>query len=988
MNSIDTAALVEPERLVQPGAWVGHIPFASWLVAVLRPDVLVELGTHAGNSYCAFCQAITDRSLPTRAFSVDTWEGDEHAGKYDGSIFLDLKKYHDPLYGHFSTLLRMTFDEALGRFPDGSIDLLHIDGFHSYETVKHDFETWLPKISKRGVVLLHDTNVYERDFGVHRLWDEVMKKYPGFNFKHCNGLGVLLVGGERFQELAELTEAIRPNEKWTYFSLLFKTLGRNVERRLSLSERDAQITNLIEAVAERDGQIAGLNEAVAKRDGDIAGLNEAVAKRDGLIAQYDVTNKNLTTNLLETSRALHESVQRCAAIEASTTWKLTSPVRTLLRNYPGLRRVGRGAIKLTWWTLTGKLRRRLRERKAHLVGQSVESDSMPNESKDVKVEAPPEIARSIEIDYSVAVPFGYRRQEPFPPPRLAVICHIFYEDLANEFCRYLQNIPFPFDIYISTDDPFKKRVIEKTFRGWDRGSLEVRVTRNCGRDTAPKLVGFKDVYDHYDFILYLHSKKSVHESTLATWRGFLLENLLGSPEIVRSIFDAFAQRADLGIIASQHFEPVRHWINWGGNFPIAEELAERIGNPLSQTKILDFPSGSMFWARTAAIKPLVDANLSLDDFAREGEQVDGTLAHAIERLYYHVCEHAGFEWIKIAHPPLFEHTPAIIPVDCEDALDRFISQHGLRLTGTNLPQPRKAQPKPITMSAKYLISRLQARALGCDCLVPSSTSVIIGVVTYNHDAQRVQKIIESAGAALTQAGLAREGSVLIVDNGRPTDSITAENPTVDRLIGQGNVGFGVAHNRLMKEAFKRGADLYITANPDGAFHPNAITALVQMMLAHFGRALIDAIQFPVEHPKPYDPLTFETPWVSRVCMAVPRAAFQELGGFDESFFMYCEDVDFSWRARAAGFVLRSCPTALFLHTVSNRPIDPLRCHLILNSGILLARKWGAPSFEDWLKTELQALGHRPPEVSPEPVPTAWQRYSDFSHQLIFAKARW
>ena len=67
---------------------------------------------------------------------------------------------HEGRYGGFSAfLLRMTFDDALPQFSDGSIDLLHIDGFHSHEAVSHDLHAWLPKLSSRGLILMHDINV-------------------------------------------------------------------------------------------------------------------------------------------------------------------------------------------------------------------------------------------------------------------------------------------------------------------------------------------------------------------------------------------------------------------------------------------------------------------------------------------------------------------------------------------------------------------------------------------------------------------------------------------------------------------------------------------------------------------------------------------------------------------------------------------------------------------------------------------------------------
>lgn len=213
-------------RLSFPFAWAGHIPFAYLAVDLLRPRQLVELGTDSGNSYLAFCQAVEFLGLDTHCSAVDTWQGDEHARKYADDVYLGLRAYHDPLYARFSDLKRCLFDDAMRDFADGSIDLLHIDGLHTYDAVRHDVDTWLPKLSDRAVLLLHDTQVRDRDFGVWRLLSELADRFPVFEFTHSNGLGVVQVGKavpDAFKAFmhAAITE---PNRIRACFSQLAQTI--------------------------------------------------------------------------------------------------------------------------------------------------------------------------------------------------------------------------------------------------------------------------------------------------------------------------------------------------------------------------------------------------------------------------------------------------------------------------------------------------------------------------------------------------------------------------------------------------------------------------------------------------------------------------------------------------------------------------------------------------------------------------------------------
>jgi hypothetical protein len=234
-------SLSYPNRLVS-SAWIEHVPFAMTVIEMTKPKLLVELGVHFGLSYCSFCQAIDQLDLETRAFGVDTWEGDSHSGFTDPRILDDLRQYHDPLYGRFSHLMQSKFCDALHRFADGTIDLLHIDGYHTYDAVKEDFETWRPKMSHRGVVLFHDIRARFPGFGVWRLWDEIEAAYPTFAFDHQYGLGIAAVGSEMPDPLRVIIEA--PALERGRIRRYFSQVGERLSSRLANTTLKQRIAEL------------------------------------------------------------------------------------------------------------------------------------------------------------------------------------------------------------------------------------------------------------------------------------------------------------------------------------------------------------------------------------------------------------------------------------------------------------------------------------------------------------------------------------------------------------------------------------------------------------------------------------------------------------------------------------------------------------------------------------------------------------------------
>jgi GT2 family glycosyltransferase/glycosyltransferase involved in cell wall biosynthesis len=274
-NPLEHPVCLSYPRWVAASEWIEHVPFAMLLVDLVRPEVVVELGAHYGVSYCAFCQAVDELRLPTRCYAVDTWQGDPHDGFYGDEVLGALQSHHDPLYNEFSRLIQSSFDEAVAYFPDGSIDVLHIDGYHTYEAVRHDFETWRSKLSPRAVVLFHDINVREREFGVWRFWDEVSGAFPSFAFAHGHGLGVLAVGPEVPPPLRRLIDA-PPDE-----AQLIRQLCYQLGLRLRARQRHER------EVGELAARVAALTPALAKAEADVATLHGWVRERDELIRKLD-----------------------------------------------------------------------------------------------------------------------------------------------------------------------------------------------------------------------------------------------------------------------------------------------------------------------------------------------------------------------------------------------------------------------------------------------------------------------------------------------------------------------------------------------------------------------------------------------------------------------------------------------------------------------------------------------------------------------------
>ena len=494
----------------------------------------------------------------------------------------------------------------------------------------------------------------------------------------------------------------------------------------------------------------------------------------------------------------------------------------------------------------------------------------------------------IEQEHSLELPLGYAVGSgavASGPSRVAVVLHAFHTNLLPEFRAYLDHIPIPADLFVSTDTEAKRAIVEACFASWTGGSVEVRVVPNRGRDVAPKIAGFAAVHDRYEYVLHLHTKSSPHDSRLLGWRGYLLETLLGSPEIVQGIFEAFARAPRLGMLAPQHIDELRPWITWGKNHAQAEALAGRMGFALPRTAPLDFPSGSMFWARCAALRPLLDLHLGFDDFPEESGQTDGTTAHAIERLYFLVCEQAGFDWLKITARGELHDQSNVNAVSSPQELDRFLVRHRFRLASLR-NQKRLVKDDPVITSPppkpRRVLHVAWRAALGEATPVPAGRLLVVGL---HGQAGSSEVLARSVAAALQCLPAGVEGKMLrLADTSR-----------------------GLA----LQACFEAGADLALLIGEPGVLHPRSGAALLRMSEASRGLAVIAAACVPGRGPEGVDSQNFRLPWAAGPALAIPRPIHDAIGGYDEGLAGEMADQDFSQRARMHGFDALLCPRAVF-----------------------------------------------------------------------------
>ena len=245
--------------------------------------------------------------------------------------------------------------------------------------------------------------------------------------------------------------------------------------------------------------------------------------------------------------------------------------------------------------------------------------------------------------------------EPSKLPRCALHLHAYYVEELFDLVDHLDGRIQGFDLLVTTDSRAKQEQLEAGLARRVQAAADCRwqvlMAGNRGRNLGPLLLDAWPLLLGYDCVLHMHSKRSEHLKLATAWRQSLVGNLIGSGELIRSIRTAFAVQPKLGLLVPQMCDSMRHTLNWGDNFPVAQMLWDQL-HPDRRLRVdapLVFPAGMMFWFRPAAIQSLQALFLRLQPLPMEPLALDGSPLHALERLVVHLCEAEGYDWRMICN---------------------------------------------------------------------------------------------------------------------------------------------------------------------------------------------------------------------------------------------------------------------------------------------------------------------------------------------------
>ncbi|WP_343649595.1 glycoside hydrolase family 99-like domain-containing protein [Stenotrophomonas sp.] len=223
--------------------------------------------------------------------------------------------------------------------------------------------------------------------------------------------------------------------------------------------------------------------------------------------------------------------------------------------------------------------------------------------------------------------------------RPCVVIHAWYPDVFAELLDKVKATGLQWRVVVTTTHERHAQINQVlSASGID---AEIHAFANHGRDILPFLhVADSLLEEGEDIVLKLHTKRSTHRNDGDRWRNELIDRLM-APDRASRIVEAFAKDPTLGLVPPEgHVQRLDYF--WGANERNVQALLSRFGVAQGDTNADTFIAGSMFWVRLDALRPMLDTHLQPSLFDTEAGQVDGTLAHAVERTFTLVARHAGY----------------------------------------------------------------------------------------------------------------------------------------------------------------------------------------------------------------------------------------------------------------------------------------------------------------------------------------------------------
>lgn len=262
-----------------------------------------------------------------------------------------------------------------------------------------------------------------------------------------------------------------------------------------------------------------------------------------------------------------------------------------------------------------------------------------------------DIKNMLHIHYLLPSRVSYCHKNILKEKNIAIIMHLYYMDLLDECFEYIEDIPREIDIIITTPSGLNEELIIEKFQRINRKNYKILQAGMRGRDVAALLVACRPYLMKYEYLCFLHDKKTTGNAGAATiGKSFMYnmwENLLKNSLYIENIIYTLQQNPRLGFLSppepyhADHFHVMGN--EWTNCFQKTRELTDklRLRVKLSEDKG-PFALSTSFWCRTSALKALFEYPFSYEDFPMEPLPLDGTLSHAIERIFIYVAQHEGY----------------------------------------------------------------------------------------------------------------------------------------------------------------------------------------------------------------------------------------------------------------------------------------------------------------------------------------------------------